>query len=503
MAAPAQFAQEEKRKPGWMSIAGGPKEPNRNDFRAKLTAAAAEKSKLFDRLKAIRDEFDTSDGGEREGIDRERKELRARMNDIEKARNELREKRKAKDQQMDKIRKTRAEVENAFKDLQSELGAFKEESDVDNAIERIMTRMETGNGSLRSEKAVIKRLSQLEGAKSLILQLQPLQDQINDSHEKELELQHEYRDIFDRIGSLNKEFEQSVNEKTAKDLLLKKTQVDRSHLFKEREEIRAKLTVINGEIDAARKTFDTAMEAWNKWRDEAQAKYRAQIDAERKEREARWAAKEAARKAELRQAKAQRRLNPFANQIEAVTTLVRYLEDKVKAIQRDQEERERLKKLAAFDPKSLAPAGMATRQEEDDWLFADRTKVQKVKPAKPAAAAAQAKDAEAAAAKASKAADKNKYIQHPKDKCAAFDLVKVDVPLTVAQVPATIAALKEKKKAWEKEIKDSVDNVSDEEEEEDAEEGEAAPAAATNGDNKAEATEEKAEAKEAVATADE
>ena len=165
-------------------------------------------------------------------------------------------------------------------------------------------------------------------------------------------------------------------------------------------------------------------------------------------------------------------MNPYANEIDACTGLIRYLEEKTNAQKRDREKMEHDKKLAAFNPKEAAPSGFALPAEEDEWAFQDRTR-QKQKQKAPVK-----KDTKGDG----ESKPRDKMITHSFDRLRSFELVGIDRPLTFSQIPKTIEAIRAKKKEYESHIKEGDDAVesSDEEEQEEAEaENTEAPAAAT------------------------
>lgn len=434
----------------------------------------------------IRDEFDNragADDGVNDIVNGERKALRARLNEIDALRKKEREARKEKDTEIKRVRDRRREIEGKLKELSDDLGAFRSVADIEEAIDRIMYKMETGGSKLSNEKATVKKLNQLEQAKSLLLELEPLQNEVAKAEDLESELMNEYREIHEKISQLNKEFESEYAKKAEKDKSVVKKVDNRAVLIKEREDIRAKLDGINKQIDALRESFDAGMKAWNEWREVAQQKFREKIEAERKEREARWAERERQRKLERKKARAAKKLNPFETEIAACATLIAYLDDRKKMMQRDKERAEIAKKVAAFDPKASAPKGTVLKTDEDDWLFSDRTGKAAAKPAKKPAAPAEKAPAEKKD-KPSAVAGGDKYMQHSAEKHKMFELTKTEVPLTVAAIDATIKVLREKKKEYESHIKTDADieamTTSEDEEEEVAEApaADAAPAAA-------------------------
>lgn len=450
-----QKSDAPRAKPGWMSMPGGPKQPSFSDFQSKIQALNQVKSKLFDQLKDIQVRSGASkEDATRDAVDSERRELRNRMNEIDAVRKAQREAQSAKNEQIAKTRKQKQEVEAKLKELSTELGAFRELSDVDAAIDHIMTKMETGSsGTLAAEKRAMKRLNQLEEAKGLILQLQPLAEAIGVAEDKEAELQREYRAIHERIGTLNREFEEKATAKSEKDKELRKTGVDRTALQKEREEARAGLTKVNTDMTALRETFNQQVAAWDAWKEEARAKYTAKIEAERAERALRFKMRQDAAKYERKAARAATRLNPREAEIHACQTLIRYLQDRVSMMRRDDEERKRRAAAATFDPATCAPPGT---------VFAANDAVPASK--------------RPASGKAGKAAPQTaldkKLIQHSEEKIKLFTMVKVDSPMTIGTVAEAVEQLRARQKEYEALIKTGIAEISSSDEEEDEEAGE-------------------------------
>jgi hypothetical protein len=312
---------------------------------------------------------------------------------------------------------------------------------------------------LKSEKATVKRLAQLEEAKNLILKIQPLQEAIEETDERQLELQEEYRQIHERIGSLNQNYEQSANAKADKDKVAKKQGVDRAALAKERDDIRARIAKANEEIDALRNKFDTEKAAWTAWKEEAIVKHRELMEKQRVERETRFRAKEEERRAKQKAQRALRRLNPYENEIDCCNNLIRYLNEKVHAKERDREREVQRKKVASFDPHNAAPAGAKVQEHEDEWLFGDRTKDRQRQKGKAQTERPTHDDAQKQ--KVEKKGDK--YLQHTVDRFRAFELVKVEIPMTYAHINAAVEELKKKKAEYESHIREGDAVESDEE----------------------------------------
>lgn len=449
MAAPATAAQP-KRRPGWMSMPGGPKEPNSNEFRAKLQAIITQKGKIFDTLKEIQEKFGPREEGGGDGMDGERKALRQRMNEIDLERKAEHEARRTKTDEIAKVRKMRSEVEKKLKELGTELGAFRDVNDIDDAINHIMLKLETGGGSLADEKRTAKRLAKLEEAKVLLNQLAPLQEAIAEAEDREAALQQEYREIHDRIGSLNKAFEEQYTAKQSKDKEVRKVTVDRTELIKQRQECREKLTSLNDEMNKLREAFNEQQKAWNEWREEARVKFAEKVEAERKERQRRYDELRNAEKIARKKARALKRMNPHEAEIGATQTLIGYLKDRLLMSKRDEEDRKRRAALSTFDPVASAPTGFAL-----------------------VAPVALPKAKGGKGGKAVDATPKPVAIQHNAEKLRLFATVGVTAPMQLADIEKALEELQAKKQEFESHIKNGELELSSDEDEEQEEQEEA------------------------------
>ena len=446
----AAAAAAPKRRPGWMSMPGGPKEPNSNEFRTKLQAIIAQKGKIFDTLKEIQEKFGPREEGG-DGMDGERKALRQRMNEIDTERKAEHDARRSKTDEIAKVRKMRGEVEKKLKELGTELGAFRDVNDIDDAINHIMLKLETGGGSLADEKRTAKRLAKLEEAKVLLNQLAPLQEAIAEAEDREAALQQEYREIHDRIGSLNKAFEEQYTAKQSKDKEVRKVTVDRTELIKQRQDCREKLTALNDEMNKLREAFNEQQKAWNEWREEARVKFAEKIEAERKERQRRYDELRNAEKIARKKARALKRMNPHEAEIGATQTLIGYLKDRLLMSKRDEEDRKRRAALSTFDPVASAPTGFALAAPV-------------VLPKKGGNKAGGNKGADTTA--------KPIAIQHNSEKLRLFATVGVTAPMQLADVEKALEELQAKKQEFESHIKSGELELSSDDDEE-AEEEEA------------------------------
>lgn len=459
-----------KRKPGWMAIKGGPKEPNFQDFHGKLQVLSADKSKCFDQLSAIREKLDGAKEGEDDSVRSERKRLQGRMMEIRDERKKLNGMKEDKFSERQGLQNERKALQRQISDFSDELSGFDSLEAIEGAIDRVLIHMETGSGSLKSEKKTLKRVTQLEKAKAMVQELRLLEERNQDAANEDRELGQEYTRIRQDIANLDSQFKSVAQEKDAAQKKEKGSFDGREKIKEERTKIRAEIDGTNEKITALRKSFDDSKAAWNTWREEAQKIWQAERDAQQAEWEKKKAEREVQYKANKKAAKAAKRLNPYRAEIDASTSLIRFLNDKLTAHAADKERAEREKKLAEFNAAATAPKGFTVKQdEEDQWAFADRTKKQQKQKA-PKAKKAETKVEEK---KAPAKSHSEKAVTFSQERRQSFDTCKLDPPQTYAEIPAIIKLLQDKKAEFESHIKvndDSDLDTTDDEAEEKAEE---------------------------------
>eukprot|EP00744_Colponema_vietnamica_P006771 GILI01009816.1.p1 GENE.GILI01009816.1~~GILI01009816.1.p1 ORF type:complete len:479 (+),score=132.93 GILI01009816.1:28-1464(+) len=447
-------------KPAWMSIPGGPKEPVWADFTSKVQKLNAEKTKLFDRVKELNAALGTRDDNNPAAV--ERRELQGRLNEIREKHQGERDVSKGKRDAIQQVRNDKAQIEAQLRTLTSELGMFQSLEEINKAIDIIQYRMETGAaGSLSGEKKTQSRLMKLENAKSLILKLQPLQEAIYVSEERENELHAEFKEVSERMKQLNVELSGVMDERKVLDSQNKKSSEDRQKIFDERRSVSDKISEVMTQINALRTEFDNDRKAWDEWRIVAQKKYTEKIEAEREERNRKWRERQEALRNERKKEKIAKRRNPYVKEIEVCTSLIQYLKDKSVMQQKSEEERKRRREAENFNPNE-APQGTVLLKPKFDEICLG-VKKSKSKKDKEKAKAKEA--AESATSAVVAEADNDRSVQHSQDKRRLFDIVGVEAPISINAFSAAIASIQAKQKEYESHIQTGNVDVSSSEDE--------------------------------------
>jgi len=463
--APADTTNERRGngKPGWMSIPGGPKEPNFQSFLSKLRALNAEKAALYDKLNALKGNGAKSDDPARQKFYAEQQEIRNKMTGLRDEQKAERDKARAKREEMQRIRSERRKIEAELNELSGEVGLFRDASDVEAAMDRLLYKMETGIGDLKAEKLCSKRLGQLEKVKGLLEQVAPMTEALEEYEDMEAALAAETRDVFNHLDEINKKITTTMEEKIKKDGQKGGFDEARQKLQKEREEILGKIRSLASKIDDLRKEFDDARKAWDEWRDVAKERYAAQQAQLRAEREQRRQEIEAKRKNERKMRRAAKKLNPYASEIEQCDQLSRFLKDKFEAAEQDAKKAERARKLAEFDAAAEAPKGQQLKKDdldEDAWLFGDRSSKNAKQSKK--GQAKQAPKSSGSASATSVQPLEQRQLHLPNDRVKQLGSVQVNVPSTFGDIKKTQDELAAKKKHYES-FKKSLDEISTDE----------------------------------------
>ncbi|KAH9589128.1 hypothetical protein LSM04_002562 [Trypanosoma melophagium] len=460
---PPAAAPAKRQMPGWMSIPGGPPEPNGAAFRAKMTRLVEERRALVAEVKALRATLGPREG--QEAVEAELSELRQRMGDIDTQRKLEQEMRFKKNEEIQKVQKIHDERLSKLHELSDGLGGFKTLKEIDEAIAYLTRKMETSGGGLSAEKRTVRQLSKLEEAKRYLLEMQPLTEAINEAKHREALLQREWQEINERVRNLKSEYNEQRMTKQQKEQELRKTGVNRQEVYKKCDEIGAKIKSLSDEMNTLREEHNKAVEAWNAWREEARAKYAAKIEAERKERQRRYLEYKNAAKMEEKRTRALRRQNPYEAEADACSTLIQYLRDKKTMVQREEAEHARQEAAATFDPTKFLPEGATLLNDGKKRTDANK------------GAGLGKKNKQQQQQKPKANTTKNRVLQHSEDKIRLFQLIGEEPPLALASIDASVERLRAKRQEYEShkktgELELSSDDDEEEEEEENVEQQE-------------------------------
>ncbi|KPA84476.1 putative mitochondrial hypothetical protein [Leptomonas pyrrhocoris] len=467
--------RKQPNKAAWLNSPDAPQKPNVAEHKAKVSELVAQRRALIAEVKELQSSMQKDPATV--ARDEERNACRQRLSDIDAKRHVLRERRAAQDAEIAKLRKKRGEIAESLRNVQAEVGGFKNVKEIDDAKEYVMRKMESSSGGLQGEKRNQVLLNKLEQAKGQLSQLQPLTEAMKEVADQETVLQQEYLAISEQIGIHNKEYDEEMQKKRALDKEAQHSNAGRSDIYKQRMEINSKINDISQTIDSMSVKFQKAMSEYDTWYREARDKYFAKQAEQREQRRREYEERINAHKIAKKQARAVKRQNPYVMEISACGTLIHYLKQKKVMLLQDEEERKKREAAAHFDPSQVAPAGFVVLNEgkwSDNKPLSKTAKKQQrqqqKQQEKASAVKVNANDAPQPAAEA-----KDRLLQHPEDKIRFFQMIEVEPALSLATIDEKVHQIEEKKKQYEQHIQtgELVLSSGDDEEAEEAEEAQA------------------------------
>ncbi|CBZ29385.1 conserved hypothetical protein [Leishmania mexicana MHOM/GT/2001/U1103] len=440
-------ARPAAKKVPWQSMPGAPTRPNFAQYGPKLAALADQRRILIDEIKKL--QSSVQNDAVTQARNAERNAFFEELNEIDARRKVQRDRRAAQDAEIAKLRKRRGEISDKLREVQAEVGGFTNVREIEEAIDYMMRKMESSGGGLGAERRNQQRLHKLEDAKTHLLRLQPLADAIKEITEQEVILQQEYHAICEQIGILNREYEEKLQKKRAKD---KETQADgakRADVYKQCDELRIRVSEITQSMESLRAEREKVSSEWDAWNKEARKKYFEQLEQQREKRRKEYDERRNAHKIAAKRVRAAKRQNPYAAEISACSTLIQYLKQKKMMVQLDEEDRKRREAAAHFDPSQMAPAGCVVVSEskwsENKPLGKAAKKQQKHQ---------QKKNENTPTVKPSSVANpqQDRVLQHPEDKTRLFQMIEVDPVLSLASIDDKIRHIEVLKSQYESHI---------------------------------------------------
>ncbi|CAJ1011124.1 hypothetical protein Q4I28_006437 [Leishmania naiffi] len=445
------------KKAPWQSMPGAPTRPDFAQYGPKLAALAEQRRDLIEQIKTF--QRSVQEDAVTQSRNAERNAFMEELNGIDAIRKVQRDRRAAQDAEIAKLRKRRAEISDELRAVQAEVGGFTTVHEIDQAIDYMMRKMESSGGGLGAERRNQQRLHKLEDAKAHLQRLQPLTEAIKQMTEQEVILQQEYHAICEQIGILNKEYEEKLQQKRAMDKEAQSDGAHRADVYRQCNKLRTRVSEIMHAMDSLRVERDKVSSEWDAWNKEARKKYFAQLEQQREQRRKEYEERRNAHKIEAKRARASQRQNPYSTEIDACSTLILYLKQKMMMARQDAEDRQRREAAAHFDPSVMAPAGCVLLNAGKWANNVPRSKTASKQQKQP-----QKTKKEALAPSNGNA----RFLQHPEEKIRLFQLINVEPELTLATIDDKIHHIEALMKKYEAHIQtgELVLSSGDDEEEE-------------------------------------
>jgi len=393
---------------------------------------------LQEKLKAINDQVNAKSAGKEEHF-KARDEIRQKLDEYQGKIDELEKKRTSLMGGIQAKQKESRDKRQELNDMKKKLG-FDSEEEIEKKIREIEVEMMTGSMTLKKEKELMAKMTELRKSKPMVTKYQQMENNMGPSGE--------VGSMKDNITDLQKQLQELREAKKLQSQAYSKLMEARQKvmgdvpgLFEEREkinaQIREKITVRNAERDEFRKQE----RAFNAYLAEVRELRGKRAKLEREARNEEW---EARRKEEKEQEGPPPL--PFAEDLQYLENIMKYLQQHMP---KEAEKEEEKKAVVPTDAAAGHMVLMSKGDREEEFFYAPTKKKQLKK----------------------KGGDgkKAKPIVHSMEALSFFDKYKLPTPADSAAVPATIEAVEKKvaefKAKQEKKIEDDKKKAEKKEEE--------------------------------------
>jgi len=371
---------------------------------------------LQEKLKAINDQINAKSAGKEEHF-KARDEIRAKLDEYQGKIDELEKKRTALMGGIQAKQKESRDKRQELNDMKKKLG-FDSEEEIEKKIREIEVEMMTGSMTLKKEKELMAKMTELRKSKPMVSKYQAMESNMGPTGE--------VGTMKDNITDLQKQLAELRDAKKLQSQAYSKLMEARQKvmgdvpgLFEEREKINASIREKIQERNAERDEFRKQERAFNDYLGKVRELRGKRAKLEREARQAEWDEK----RKEEKEAEGPPPL-PFAEDLQYLENITKYLQPFLPK----EAEKEEDKKEKVPDAIGGHMVLMSKESREDEFFYAPTKKKQLKK----------------------KGGDgkKAKPIVHSMEALSFFDKYKLPTPADSAAVPATLEAVEAKVKEF-------------------------------------------------------
>ncbi|KAJ3046906.1 hypothetical protein HK097_000407 [Rhizophlyctis rosea] len=365
-------------------------------------------------------------------FDSRRKELREKLDELNKERNELQERRgKILDQLKTGqagLKKKGDEVRNS----KDRLG-YKSAEEVDKAINDLEHQLQLGQAKLIEEKRIVAEISNLKKAKKILEGFSSSQSSTESEKAKLDDLRSQLNAIDPQRNAVREKIDAVRAQLNELDGERKEQMGSFTDLVNERKAVKASLDAEFDKLRTLRTDFKKQKDEWYQWQNEERNRKRDQYKAQRQaEIEAKLTA-QAQREREAAEVPA------YSDEINEVNALIKYLKgwsgEKEEVKEGGVKANANIRQVDNSLPEGAVALGKKSDREEESFLMLGGGKKGRKGPKRTESLAP--------------AAGKPKAFKLDFETISQFMKLKIDIPVSAADVPTTVSALEEKKKWFE------------------------------------------------------
>jgi len=388
-------------------------QPDREAFEAKVNAIADAIEKLQKKQKSFQDKIAERSGGKEEFYAK-KTELRAQLDELSGKMNELQAKKDEINAVVGNKREEGKAMKDEVKNMKRSLG-YTDEKEIDNRIAAIEWKMSTTVLLLKEEKECIKEISTLRRNRPKVAQVKHMEAQAA-SFDPGMSMKDQLNAVFEEMSKY-REAKKKVQEKMTELMEGRKEQLgDMGDVFEAKDAVSKEIQAKIQERNEARDEFRQEERNFNWY-----------LSEQRKVRQEKMAQERQAGQAEYDLIKKQRQIEkldeqPFVSEMTLIEQSIAFCKTLV-TIKGGKKEEE--KKDISHNNKDGEEVLLRKEDREEEFFFAPT----------------KGKKAKAAAKKEEAGPEKAKPIKHNAETFILFDKLKLDAPITTADVPALVEKL--------------------------------------------------------------
>ncbi|CAE8682702.1 unnamed protein product [Polarella glacialis] len=388
-------------------------QPDREAFEAKVNAIADAIEKLQKKQKSFQDKIAERSGGKEEFYAK-KTELRAQLDELSGKMNELQAKKDEINAVVGNKREEGKAMKDEVKNMKRSLG-YTDEKEIDNRIAAIEWKMSTTVLLLKEEKECIKEISTLRRNRPKVAQVKHMEAQAA-SFDPGMSMKDQLNAVFEEMSKY-REAKKKVQEKMTELMEGRKEQLgDMGDVFEAKDAVSKEIQAKIQERNEARDEFRQEERNFNWYLSEQRKVRQEKIAQERQAGQAEYDLRTKQRQIEKLDEQ------PFVSEMTLIEQSIAFCKTLV-TIRGGKKEEE--KKDIAHSNKDGEEVLLRKEDREEEFFFAPT----------------KGKKAKAAAKKEEAGPEKAKPIKHNAETFILFDKLKLDAPITTADVPALVEKL--------------------------------------------------------------
>ncbi|KAJ3186717.1 hypothetical protein HDU85_007537 [Gaertneriomyces sp. JEL0708] len=408
-----------------------PTRPDQAAFEASLKQIDANIDALKKKLSASQDRIKGNGNGKENFGDR-RKELRAKQEELQKERNEINDRRAKLVEQLKSLQAAIRKKDDEARNSKDRLG-YKKPEDVDAQIALLERKQQSGQVSLAEEKRIIAEISNLKKARKILEGFANELTSLESSKAQIASIRTQLDAMDPERAAVRAKLDDIKAKLTELDTERKSQQGEFSDLINDHKSIKTELDAEYDKLRALKSGYKKQKDDWYAWQREAQSRKREQYQQRKREEQ------EARLQAQAEREREAAEIPAYSDEIFQCTNLISFLGTFVGETPKQAAE-ETATAPAAAAPLRQVPgipegAVMLKKKDDEDYLVLGGGKKSKKGRRQNGSGAGT---------------PQLKPFKLDFDIIDQFVKLKIELPVSAQDVPATISALEEKKK-WYKE----------------------------------------------------